>query len=98
MVLRAFWCSFRAYLGGKKGGGGVTCSLIDDLPTYFGTFFLCFLLFLLDMLMFFFVFFVFFVVFLILMFMFLFVFSFFFLSEVICVDFELTNCLSNFQK
>ena len=60
MVLRAFWCSFRAYLGGKKGGGWVYL-LADQRSTYvFWSLFLCFLLFLLDMLMFFFVFFVFF--------------------------------------
>ena len=60
MVFRAFWCLFRAHLGGKKGGGGGYL-LADQRSTYvFWSLFLYFLLFLFDMFLFFYFFFVFF--------------------------------------
>ena len=79
MVLRAFWCSLRAYLGGKKRGGWGYL-LADQRSTYvFWSLFLCFLFFLLDMLMFFFVFFVFFCFFFTFVYVLVFFFFFFFL-------------------
>ena len=98
MVFRAFWCLFRAHLGGNKGGRGGLL-LADQRSTYvFWSLFLYFLLFLFDMFLFLLPFFCFFFVFCVYFVAYVYVFLFFLffpsVSEIICVDSEVTSCFS----